>query len=156
MVEQPARRFCCLGSRPKRFFFWPGGLGEHLRSFFVYFSSGNTFFVLTKMLKICAKYVPKIKSGNTLLSCQKDRKNKYKYACGLMTKTDTHTHSSMTPTSTPYVNVWTWNHFYCYLVVFGNTTPVQRLPSLSGWSGGPHPRPVLYNQDHILKGQNLE
>ena len=29
------------------------------------------------------------------LSCQKDRKNKYKYACGLMTKqTHTHTHAS--------------------------------------------------------------
>ena len=27
------------------------------------------------------------------LSCQKDRKNKYKHACGLMTNTDTHTHT---------------------------------------------------------------
>ena len=28
------------------------------------------------------------------LSYQKDRKNKCKYACGLMTETDTHTHAS--------------------------------------------------------------
>ena len=28
------------------------------------------------------------------LSCQKSRKNKYKYACGLMTESDTHTHAS--------------------------------------------------------------
>ena len=31
---------------------------------------------------------------NQALSCQKSRKNKYKYACGLMTETDTHTHAS--------------------------------------------------------------
>ena len=38
------------------------------------------------------------------LSCQKSRKNKYKYACGLMTE-QTHTPTQvMTPTSTPHVN----------------------------------------------------
>ena len=39
------------------------------------------------------------------LSYQKYRKNKCKYACGLMTETDTHTHASNDSYEHPHVNI---------------------------------------------------
>ena len=53
---------------PKDFFFDQVVWGSIYVHFLFILAAGTPFFVLTKMLKICAKYVPKIKSGNTLMS----------------------------------------------------------------------------------------
>ena len=58
----------------------------------------NNNGIITKQYKMVALYVDDLLiSGfftkTQALSYQKDRKNKCKYACGLMTKRDTHTHT---------------------------------------------------------------
>ena len=63
-----------------------------------------------------------------------------------------HTHASNDSYEHPHVNIWSCNHFYCHHVAFGNTTPVQRLSSPSGWSGGLQCHSIYYvTKTYILQ-----